>query len=151
MDTNFKNAIKAHLDERAKIDEQFAVSYAKEGKSIDECCRYILHQMRRRGNAVAASDSEVYGMAVHYYDEDDIKVPKYSPGHSVASNAPSVAIKDLTEEEKAEAREVALATYREQQLQRLREEEKKKASQSRQKRRESEKETAGGQLSLFDL
>ena len=27
-------------------------------------------EARKRGNAVAISDEEVYGMAVHYYDED---------------------------------------------------------------------------------
>lgn len=71
---SFKDAIKSHLDQRAKEDSLFAATYAKPNKSIDECCEYILGEARKRGNAVAISDEEVYGMAVHYYDEDDIKV-----------------------------------------------------------------------------
>ena len=63
----FKEAIKVYLDDRAKADELFAKSYAKPGKSIDECCNYILGEAKKRGNAVAMTDEEVYGMAVHYY------------------------------------------------------------------------------------
>ena len=73
---SFKEAIKSYLDERAGIDELFAKSYAKKNKSLDECCNYILGEAKKRGNAVAISDAEVFGMAVHYYDEDDIKVDR---------------------------------------------------------------------------
>lgn len=69
-----KNAIKAYLDKRAQEDTLFAASYAKENKSIDECFDYIIGEVRKKGNAVYMSDDEVFGMAVHYYDEDDIKV-----------------------------------------------------------------------------
>ena len=54
--------------------------YANEKKSIDECCSYIMGEARKRGNAVAISDEEVYGMAVHYYDEDDIKINRLPAG-----------------------------------------------------------------------
>lgn len=73
---SFEDAIKAHLDEVAAQDETFAKNYAKENKSIKECCNYIIGEMRKQQkNGVAAlSDEETYGMAIHYYDEDDIKV-----------------------------------------------------------------------------
>lgn len=71
---SFHKAIKTYLDERAKTDELFAKSYAKEGKSINECCKYIMGEARKRGTAVCMTDEEVYGLAVHYYDEDDIKI-----------------------------------------------------------------------------
>ena len=32
------------MEQRAKEDELFAVSYAKANKSIDECCNYILYE-----------------------------------------------------------------------------------------------------------
>lgn len=41
---HFKQAIKAYLDERAKTDELFAVSYAKENKNLDDCVTFILNQ-----------------------------------------------------------------------------------------------------------
>ena len=61
---SFKQAIKAYLDKRAEEDSLFAPKYANEKKSIDECCSYIMGEARKRGNAVAISDEEVYGMAV---------------------------------------------------------------------------------------
>lgn len=75
----FEETIKAYLDKRAKEDELFAVAYAKEGKSISECCNYILQEVEKsRRNGFA--DEEIYGMAVHYYDEENIK-EKEVPSH----------------------------------------------------------------------
>lgn len=76
--TSFETAIKNHLDNLAKEDSAFAGKYAKPGKSISECCKYIYQQVEknRKNNerCVACSSEEVFGLAVHYYDEDDIKV-----------------------------------------------------------------------------
>lgn len=76
----FENAIKNYLDKRAESDRLFAESYKKENKSIQGCCKYIYSQAKKLlakgGNAVGVDDDTVYGWAVHYYDEDDIKVDK---------------------------------------------------------------------------
>lgn len=76
--TSFETAIKTFLDNLAKEDEMFAKSYAKPNKSISECCKYIFQQVKknRKNNerCVACTDEEVYGLAIHYYDEDDIVV-----------------------------------------------------------------------------
>lgn len=45
----FKQTIKAYLDERAKTDELFAASYAKENKSLDGCIEYILSEVKKSG------------------------------------------------------------------------------------------------------
>ena len=71
---NFQEVIKQYLDDRAAQDEQFSVTYAKENKSIEECCKYIIGEARELGTEVCMSDDEVFGLAVHYYDEDSIKV-----------------------------------------------------------------------------
>lgn len=99
-----KNAIKAYLDKRAAEDEQFAVSYAKPNKSIDECFRYIIGEVHNKGNAVYLSDAEVFGMAVHYYDEDDIKIKKLPNGTQVSSGSSSTDVK-LTKAEKDKIKE----------------------------------------------
>lgn len=83
---SFEQAIKTYLDNRAKEDELFAKTYAKPNKSVEECCKYILQEARKRGNAVAMADEEVYGMAVHYYDEDSIKVEGKTPNCKVVHN-----------------------------------------------------------------
>ncbi|MBF0762589.1 PcfK-like family protein [Dysgonomonas mossii] len=77
---SFQDTIKAYLDKRAQEDSLFAVTYAKENKNIKDCCSYITDRakkMQSDGCAVI-SDEEVFGCAVHYYDEDDIKVEKTS-------------------------------------------------------------------------
>lgn len=72
---NFKNTIQNYLNELAIKDELFAKNLAKENKNIDDCITYILNQVKESGcNGFA--DEEIYNMAIHYYDEDDIKVGK---------------------------------------------------------------------------
>jgi hypothetical protein len=51
------NAIKAYLERRAAEDVQFAESYAKPGKSIDECYRYILGEARNMDKIINAAKS----------------------------------------------------------------------------------------------
>lgn len=133
----FKEAIKNYLDERAKTDELFAKSYAKENKSLDECCAYIMGEACKRGNAVAMTDEEVFGMAVHYYDEDDIQVNKMPAGTRAAVSAPHPV--ELTEEEKKAAREAAIKRLADEQYASLR----KKTSRTKKEATEVQ------QMSLF--
>lgn len=77
--TTFETTIQTYLENRAKTDSLFAEVYKKANKSIEECIKYIYSQARKLangGNAVGVDDETVYGWAVHYYDEDDIKVDK---------------------------------------------------------------------------
>lgn len=134
----FKEAIKSYLDERARTDELFAKSYAKENKNLDECCSYIMGEAKKLGNAVCISDNEVFGMAVHYYDEDDIKVNKLPVGtRAVASTSPRPV--KLTEEDKKRAREEAIRRLTEEQYVLL----KKKPSRGKKEATEVQ------QMSLF--
>ena len=110
----FQNTIKAYLDKRASEDIQFAESYAKENKSIEECCNYILNQVQKSGcNGFA--DDEIYGMAVHYYDEDDLGEIKPIQGQVVVNHKV-----ELTEEEIAEARREAKERVVNEEIARLR-------------------------------
>ena len=98
----FKTTIKAYLENRAANDELFAETYAKEGKNIDDCVTYILNQVKASGcNGFA--DDEIYGMAVHYYDEDKIEVGKPMTGKVVVNHSV-----EITEEDIATARQKAL-------------------------------------------
>lgn len=75
--TTFETTIQTYLENRAKTDSLFAETYRKANKSIKECCKYIYSQARnlaKNDNAVGVDESTVYGWAVHYYDEDNIKV-----------------------------------------------------------------------------
>lgn len=80
----FELAIKSYLDKRASEDKLFAKVYAKKNKSIARCCLYIIGEAQKqqfdtqKGKMAALPDAEVYGMAVHYYDEDDMEIDKMS-------------------------------------------------------------------------
>lgn len=115
----FEQTIKAYLDKRAEQDEHFAQSYKKPHKSIKECINYILVEVKKSGcNGFA--DEEIYGMAVHYYDEDDLKNIKPISCKVVVNHAI-----DLTEQEKQEAREKAIKRLEEETYQSMRKPAKK--------------------------
>lgn len=99
----FKQTIKSYLDKRAAEDELFAFTYSKEGKSLDKCIDYIFNTVQNSG-CNGFTDDEIFGMAVHYYDEDDIKVADSPFRGSVVVNHKV----ELTEEEKQEARKKAI-------------------------------------------
>lgn len=97
--------IKNYLDGRAVHDRQFAQNYKKEHKSLKECYAYILGEARKRAvnNACCMTSEEVFGLAVHYYDEDDIVV-KTSTGKAnakVAGDALFCKKKDKPSDKKA--------------------------------------------------
>ena len=78
---SFKQTIQSYLDNRAKSDELFAIAYRKENKNIDECLAYIMGEALKESSTISSGvkgcgmDNDiVFGMAVHYYDEDDIKL-----------------------------------------------------------------------------
>lgn len=131
----FKETIKSYLDKRASEDELFAVVYAKEEKNIDDCCTYILNEVQKSGcNGFA--DEEIYSMAVHYFDEDNIEV-----GKKISCNVVVNHTIELTDEEKADARKKAIEQYQQQELKKL---------QDRQKKPKAEK-VENVQPSLFDF
>ncbi len=110
---HFKRVIENYLEDRALYDSLFAKSYTKEHKNIDDCVTYILNEVKQSGcNGFA--DEEVFSMALHYYDEDDIEVGKATKGSVVVNHHI-----ELTEEEKQEARKKALAQYQEEQLRKM--------------------------------
>lgn len=129
----FKKTIREYLEQRAKEDELFAVSYAKENKNIDECCNFILQQVQKSG-CNGFNDEEIYSMAVHYYDEDSIKNIKLINCNVVVNHSI-----ELTEEDKKAAHELAMKKLIDEQHQSLRKKPGKK------------KEVTEVQLSLFEF
>jgi hypothetical protein len=98
---HFKNTIKAYLDQRAENDVLFSLRYSKPEKNIDDCVTYILNTIQKSGcNGFA--DEEVYSMAVHYYDEDNIDI-----GNPVNCQVVVNHVVELTEEEKQQAHKEA--------------------------------------------
>jgi len=110
----FEQAVKEYLDALAKKDELFAKSYAKEGKSITNCCKFICGEVQKM-KVNGLTDDEVFALAAHYYDEDNVKVS------DVACTVVVNHQIELTEDEKKELREKAKADYYQTALARQRE------------------------------
>lgn len=89
----FKTVIEQHLSRRAENDPLFAVSYAKPNKNVADCVSYILNTVKKSGIS-GFTDDEVFGMAAHYYDEDDIQ-----PGEPMSCKVVVNHTVQLTEEE----------------------------------------------------
>jgi hypothetical protein len=100
--TAFKETIEQHLQEVASKDELFAKTLKKENKNIHDCITYILNQVKSSGcNGFA--DSEIFNMAIHYYDEDDLK-----PGKKIDAKVVVNHTVEITEQDKAHAKKIAL-------------------------------------------
>lgn len=117
----FTRTISEYLNLRAATDPLFAPNLAKPHKNIEDCITYILKQVQQSG-CNGFEDDEIYSMAVHYYDEDNLEV-----GSRVACNVVVNHTIVLTEEEKAEARKQAIQQYQAEELRKLQEPKRVKA------------------------
>lgn len=84
------------------------------------------------------ADDEIFGMAVHFYEENEIEVGKPINCQVVVNH-----MVELTEEEKEQARQDA--------INKLRDEEMKKMRKPIQPKKTAEKKNQVEQPSLFDL
>ena len=133
---HFTRAIAEYLNQRAATDHLFAPNLMKPNKSIEECITYILNEVQKSG-CNGFEDDEIYSMAVHYYDEDEIEV-----GMEITCRVAVNHLVELTEEEKAEARQEAIKQYQREELAKI---------QSRNARPQKKETAEVAQPSLFDF
>ena len=59
----------------------FREKFDKSEKSIAGCMKYIMSEARKQAqnNQACIADDEVFGWAVHYFEEDKIKEPSKAP------------------------------------------------------------------------
>ena len=133
----FQDTIRTYLDNMAESDALFAVKYANPSKSLSECITYIICQVQK-SECNGFEDDEIFGMAVHYWEESEIEVGKPVNCQVVVNH-----IVELTEDEKAQARQDA--------IDRLRNEEMAKMRKPIQPKKATESKNKVEQLSLFDF
>ena len=102
VSTHFQTVIQSYLEQRAEYDDLFARSYRNPLKNIEDCITYILNYVQKSG-CNGFDDDEIFGQAVHYYDEADIEIGKPIDCKVVVNHHV-----ELTEVEKAEARKEAI-------------------------------------------
>lgn len=90
----FEQTIYNHLSDLASKDSLFGVSFNKDNKSIKECINYIYESVRKSGR-IGFNDDEIFNMAIHYYDEDDIKDIKSQSCKVVVNHSVEEPIKEV--------------------------------------------------------
>lgn len=132
---HFKQTIEAYLIERATYDTLFEESYSNPNKNIDDCITYILNCVKKSG-CVGFADDEIYSMAMHYYDEEDIVV-----GSPINCKVVVNSTIELTQEEKEQAKTKAIERVQSEIYQKL----------TQPKRKHTTSAQATIQPNLFDL
>jgi len=129
MKTNdiFQDTILTEMQNRAADDSLFAVKFANPSKNIEECCTYIFNTVQKSGRQ-GFCDEEVFSMAVHYYEEENIEVGNLFDCHVVVNHTI-----ELTSEEKEEARQRAISSLQQEYIHSMR---KNPAKNNFQKREE---------------
>lgn len=129
-----KNAIKLYLDAFALQDPVFKEKYENEKKNLKDCIQYIFNQVKASG-ANGFHDNEIFGMALHYYDEEKIDIGK-AINMTVKVNRFS-----LPEEDKPALIQKAKDKFEANELKKLEDKEKKRIEQEKTKAKK-EKEDA---------
>lgn len=110
----FKETIAAYLEQRAAQDEQFAAMRSAVNRTIEDIVTYILNQVKASG-CCGFSDDEIFGIAVHAAETADLEIGKLIPSCQVVINHQV----QLTEVEKAEARQKAIEALQREEMNRL--------------------------------
>lgn len=107
------DVVRNYMEERCASDPILAIKYANPAKSIEKALNYVASEVQKSGLTIMDSES-VFGLILHYYDENLENVPNVNCKIAVA--------KELTDTERAEAKAEAMEQYREEQLRAIRRE-----------------------------
>lgn len=138
----FKNHIQAYLEAQAEADPIFGEKFHATELKLDDCITYILNWVKAAGTSVVAKE-EIYSQAIHFFSGD---VAPEEIGKPIQCHVVCATRAELTEEDKAEAKRVAIKQYQEQEMARLRQQSQPKPKPSAPK----QPETAQAP-SLFDF
>ena len=144
----FEKTIKAFLDKKASEDADFKAKYeaalaepeekGKRKKDITACCNYIISEVRKTGRS-GFDDAEIYGMALHFYDEKEVTAPdgNAQKGVQVVVNTKIELTKADKERIEKEAREKVEAEERAKAEKKIRDEQEKARKREEEKARKA--------------
>ncbi|MDY4020087.1 MAG: PcfK-like family protein [Prevotella sp.] len=110
---HFKQVIKNYLDQRAQEDELFRAKYETTQRTIDDVVTFILNEVKKSG-CCGYSDEEIFSLAVHAIDEPSLEIGKPIDCNVVVNHHI-----ELTEEEKAQQKAIALKRFQEEELRKI--------------------------------
>jgi len=133
-------AIGAYLADKMANDEPLKQAYGDRKITLKDVCGFITECAKKKlgGTSGAVEDEEVYGWAIHYVQDEPVKV----------SESDSYT---LTKEEKESAKEKAIREYEAAERKKLEDKAKREAERQQAKIKKAEEEREkSGQMSLFD-
>ena len=177
-ETDAQKKVLAYLEENAS--DALTEKIKNGNKTMAGCWSFIRGEARKKAiqQVAVIEDAEVYGWAVHYFEEDDIKETKIPDNAIEARRAANKAAAERAEQrekeyaartaekraeeerKKAEKEEAERKLAEQAEAARIQKEREKaekearKAEEEERKRREREEKKSGaaaGQFSLFDL
>ena len=111
----FQDTIAQYLMARAEKDPMFAVKLANPSKTMEQCCQFIIGEVKKSG-CCGFTDDEIFGWAMHFWDEPEIEVSNIATNCQVVVNHTV----ELTEEEKEQARQDAINKLRDEEMAKMR-------------------------------
>ena len=139
----FQDTIAQYLMARAEKDPLVAVKLANPSKTMEQCCAYIIGEVKK-SRCCGFTDDEIYGWAMHFWDEPEIEVSNTATNCQVVVNH----IVELTEEEKEQARQDAINKLRDEEMAKMR---RPKTNESSRSACGSKNKAPEVQPSLFDF
>lgn len=82
---HFEKAIRDYITNRAEKNPFFKEKVYSPEKSIKKCVQYIFSEVQRLGFN-GFEDKEIYAMAMHYYDEENVEAAEGIKGMQVIVN-----------------------------------------------------------------
>ena len=139
----FQDTIAQYLMKRAENDPLVAVKLANPSKTMEQCCAYIIGEVKKSG-CCGFADDEIFGMAMHYWEEPEIEIGNTPANCKVVVNH----VVELTEEDKEQARQEAIAKLRDKEMARMK---KAKTTELSRSACDSKNKVKEVQPSLFDF
>jgi len=81
----FEQAIADAVVKQCELIPAFIDKVLNEKKTLEECCEYIVAEAKKiaKNNKVSVKDETVYGWALHYFEEENLKFEKESAAPKV--------------------------------------------------------------------
>ena len=106
-------AMQQMLQERCIAEPSFAIKMANPSKSMEGAVNYLCSQIQKSGMC-CVDDTTVMNLLVHYFDENEIEDCGKVNCNIVVSKP------ELSDEDKAELKELAMEQYKQEQLREIR-------------------------------
>ena len=92
----FFDAIETYVMQKMDTNAMFAKKVCNPAKNIEDCVTYIMNTIEKSG-IKGFCDDEVYSMAVHYYEEDNINVGKLVNCQVVVNHQVELTLEEIAE------------------------------------------------------